>query len=575
MNATSPWRALCLTACLAVCCATPARAAGPRDELLRLVPDDVALCMIVQDLRDYSLGLSQSPLADTFRKSWVGQAVRLSPEMTRLAQMEKEFKEATGIDWPQLRDEIVGDCVVLAYRPGPPGKPQEEQGLLLVRARNAQLLAALIERLNTAQKKAGDLEKLEEREYQGIKYFRRAEKKQAPYFYWLHGPVLAVSPQEAMLQRAIDRDKNTALPDKEAPVLARRLRQLGLDRTLLTLWLNPRAFDPELEARAGQANPAEGAFLKTFLSNWKALDDVALFARPEEQLEYGLAVRARPQSLTPGLRKVLAEAAKPSELWKAFPDDALLAVAGRIDAPALIETIVEFLPEESRKSFRDALAKGNVPFGRVVKDVLPNLGPDAGLCITAPKADDKTWLPRAVWALRVRPGDGDVPAEQTLLDTLNFFANLAVLDYNNKHPDRLTLKSATQDKVEIKYFVNEKRFPPGFQPAYAVKDGYLLLADAPETIRSFKMAGNAAPADEVPLLRASLVTLRGYLKERQEALVGYLAEKNQIPREEAARRLVSLEMGLQFFDRLELTQRSTGELFTLTLRIKTSQPLRK
>jgi len=300
-----------------------------------------------------------------------------------------------------------------------------------------------------------------------------------------------------------------------------------------------------------------------------------LFARPEEQLEFGLAVRARSAALSSGLRKFLAEAAKPSELWKAFPDDALLAVAGRIDAPALIDTIVEFLPEESRKSFRDALAKGNVPFGRVVKDVLPNLGPDAGLCITAPKADDKAWLPRAVWALRVRPGSSDVPAEQTLLDTLNFFANLAVLDYNNKHPDRLALKSTTQDKVEVKYFVNDKRFPPGFQPAYAVKDGYLLLADAPETIRGFKMAASAVAGDEVPLLRASLVTLRGYLKERHESLIDYLADKNQIQREEAARRLTSLEMGLQFFDRIELTQRSTPEQFTLTLRIKTSQPLRK
>jgi hypothetical protein len=573
MNATSPFRAVWLSACLAACCAVPARAAGPRDELLRLVPDDVALCMIVQDLRDSSMAWSQSPLAKSFRESWIGQAVRLAPEMAHLAEMEKQFKDATGIDWSQLRDEILGDCVVLAYRPGPPGKPQDEQGILLIRARNAQLLTALIERLNDAQKKGGDLEKLEEREYQGVKYFSRAEKKQAPYFYWVNGPVLAVSPQEAMLQRAIDRDKNT--PDKEAPPLARRLRQLGLDKALLTVWLNPRAFDPELESRAGQADAAGTAFLKTFLRNWKALDDIALFARPDEQLEFGLAVRARSTALTPGLRKFLAEAARPSELWKAFPDNALLAVAVRIDAAALIDVIAEFLPEESRKSFRDTLAKGNVPFGRVAKDVLPNLGPDAGLCITAPKPDDKSWLPRAIWALRVRPGDGDAPAEQTLLDTVNFFANLAVLDYNNKHTDRLALKSTTQDKVEIKYFVNDKRFPPGFQPAYAVKDGYLLLAEAPETIRGFKMASAATASDEVPLVRASLSALRGYLKERQGSLVDYLAEKNQIQREEAARRLVSLEMGLQFFDRIELAQRSTADQLTLTLRVKTSQPFRK
>lgn len=571
----SPLRTLLFTASLAGLCAVPARAAGPRDELLRLVPDDVALCTILQDLRGHSAALSGSPLAAEFRKSWLGIAVSGAPELTRLAEMEKHFKDATSVDWPQLRDEILGDCVVLAYRPGPPGKPEDEQGLLLIRARNGQLLANLIERLNAAQKKSGDLEKLEEREHDGVKYFRRVEKKQVPYFYWMQGAVLAVSPQEAMLQRAIAADKKAAPADKETPPLARRLSRLGVDKAFLSLWLNPRAFDPELESRAGQAQAAEAAFLKTFLSNWKALDDVALYARPEEQLEFGLAVRARPAALSPGLRKFLAAAATPSELWKAFPDDALLAVAGRVDAPALLDTIAEFLPEDARKAFRDVLARGNVPFGRVVKDVLPNLGPDVGFCITAPKTDDKTWLPRVVWALRIRPGSGDVPADQTLLDTINFFANKAVFDYNGKNSDRLTLKTVTQDKVEVKYFVNEKRFPPGFQPAYAIKDSYLLMTDSPETIRSFKIGAGATAVEEVPLLRASLVTLRGYLKERREPLLDYLAEKNQIAREEAIRRLESLRMGLQFFDRVELTQRATADQFTLTLRIKTSQPLRK
>src|SRR5262249_26569478 len=111
MKATSPWRVFWFAAGLAICCAGPGRAAGPRDELLRLVPDDVALCMVVQDLREHTAALSRSPLAADFRESWIGKAVRLSPELTRLAEMEKQFKDATAIDWSQLRDEILGDCI--------------------------------------------------------------------------------------------------------------------------------------------------------------------------------------------------------------------------------------------------------------------------------------------------------------------------------------------------------------------------------------------------------------------------------------------------------------------------------
>ena len=41
-----------------------------------------------------------------------------------------------------------GDVVVFAYRPGPPGQPEREQGLALLRARDDALLARLIERIN-------------------------------------------------------------------------------------------------------------------------------------------------------------------------------------------------------------------------------------------------------------------------------------------------------------------------------------------------------------------------------------------------------------------------------------------
>jgi hypothetical protein len=577
MKPTRSLRVFLAAAVWLVACAVPALAAGARDQLLRLVPEDVALCLVIQDLRDHAAALHQSPFATDLRESWIGKTIRLAPEVTRLEQIERQFKDSTGIDWPQLRDEILGDCVVLAYRPGPPGKPQEEQGILLVRARNPQLLATLVDRLNAAQKKAGDLERLDELERDGVKYFRRVEKKQAPYYYWLNGPMLAVSPQEALLLQAIDLERKAPAADKDVPPLARRLVQLGVDKALMALWINPRAFDPELDVRAGQAKGNEAAFLKTFLSNWKALDGIALFGTPTEQLEFGMTIRAKPDRLSPGLRKFLAEAARPSELWQAFPDDALLAVAGRIDVPALLDMIGDFLPDNARKPFRDLLEQGTLPapLGKLTKDVLPNMGPDVGFCVVAPKPDDKGWSPQALWALRVRPGKGEVPADQTLLDTMNFFANLAVFDHNTKHPDRLELKTMQQDKLEVKYFVNDKRFPPGFQPAYAIKEGYLLLASSPESVRSFKIGARSDAGEETPLLRASLTALRSYLKDRREPLVNYLAEKNQLKPEEVVRRLEGLRLGLQFFDRVELVQRSTPEQFTLTWRVKTSAPLRK
>src|SRR5207247_529983 len=146
-------------------------------------------------------------------------------------------------------------------------------------------------------------------------------------------------------------------------------------------------------------------------------------------------------------------------------------------------------------------------------------------------------------------------------------------------PDRLSFRVETQGKVEVKSFANEAGFPPGLQPAFALQDGYLVLASSPETIRRFANAslGKAvAPgAGEVPLLLVSVKEFRRFLKHRREAVVVFVADRNQISKEEVSNRLDKLLGSLEFVDRLELLQRSGGPgQATLTLRLKTAWPMK-
>jgi hypothetical protein len=237
----------------------------------------------------------------------------------------------------------------------------------------------------------------------------------------------------------------------------------------------------------------------------------------------------------------------------------------------------EFLDEPSRKALRDSLDRPAGPaLGKNLRELLPYIGPDVGMYVAAPPAGDKNWFPQALWAVRVRSNPTGKPVERTLMDALNAFANLAVLDHNSKHDDRIDLKTVQQDKIEVKYFVNEK-FPAGFQPAYALKDGYLLVASSPEVIRRFQASPPAPAASdlaaEVPLARWSLVALRSYLKDHREPLAA-AAEKDK-PKEQAAADLDKLQSVLQLIDTVELTQRPTPGQVILTLRIKPSLPLKK
>lgn len=566
------WFFLALAAALS---ATSLRAAAPRDELFRLVPEDVGLCVLVQDLRSHVDALAGSPFAARVRASFLGAQIGSSPDLRKLGEVEKTLKLHLDIDWQQIRDEILGDAFVFGYRPGPPGHAEQEEGFFLVRARNAALLERLVKRFNEAQKAAGDLKELEERQHKGVKYYRRAERGKPEYYYWMHGPILAASAQESMLQRIIDLDRQAPAADTTVPPVGRTLRDLGIERSLLALWLNPRTFEPDLEQKAKAAKGPEAAFLTNFLVYWKALDGVAVFASPGESLEVGLAVKARTADLPTAARQFLEAAAQPSELWSAFPDGALLALAGRVDLTALVEMTAEFLAPEARKGLRDAFERGWPPLGKLGKDVLPYLGPDIGFCIVAPPAGEKGWAPRVLWALRVQRGNGNVPVDQAILDALNFFSGIAVLDWNSKNRDGLSVKTAMQEKVEVRYFVNEKHFLPGVQPAYAVKAGYLLFASSPDAIQGFRIAPAKEPAAEVPLFRASLLALQTYLTQRREAVLDLFAEKAHVTKEEAAQRLDGVLAGLQFFHSVELTQRVASGQTVLTLRVRTAQPLKK
>jgi hypothetical protein len=425
------------------------------------------------------------------------------------------------------------------------------------------------------QKETGELKELEPREYNGQKYFHRVERKEENY-YWLNGPILALSSKEEMLRRVLER---TRMPAGDEPVVSRQLRLLGADRNLAALWINPRAFEPDMEQRAAAAVGPEAAVLQNVLRHWKTIDGLALGFDVHKDLELSLGLRLRLEALPAATRRLLTEMARPSELWDRFPEDALVRIAGRADAPALLEVIGNLLSQTDRETLHDGLERnlGAVLGKSVVKDVLPFVGPDWGVCVLAPAATEAGWFPHILVALRVRPGDKKPSVDQALLSAVHFFAVAAVLEHNRKNKDAMTLQTAVQDQVEVQYLVSDTAFLPGLQPAFALANGYLVLASSPEAVRRFSAAAprTPSPSAEQPLVRVSLSRLRDYLKARREPLAAAVAEKNGIAKEEAERRLDGLVLALQLFERLELSQRPGDGQVTLTLRLQTIEPLRK
>src|SRR5262249_28655415 len=147
--------------------------------------------------------------------------------------------------------------------------------------------------------------------------------------------------------------------------------------------------------------------LQNVLRHWKALDGLALGFEVSKDLELSLTTRLRWEAVPAATRRLLTEAARSSELWDRFPEDALLAAAGWADAAAPLDVIGDLLSAPDRQALHDNLERnlGAVLGKSVVKEVLPQVGPDWGVCVTAPPVAEPGWFPNILLALRVRPGD--------------------------------------------------------------------------------------------------------------------------------------------------------------------------
>ena len=583
--------ALCLPAVLAVwLCPGPPAAAAPaaRNELLRLVPDDVTFCLLLQDLREHARALRASPFAADLARTPLGAGLAATPELRRLDEADAFLRAGLGLSAAELRDEILGDAVVVAFRTGG-GQGEREQGLILAWVRDPRLAARLVARLHQSP----DVKGVREEDHLGTSYFRRMKDRGPDEFLALDGRVLLFSTSERMLREALERRPDRGEEAGAPPPLARALEQLGVQDKMLVWWLNPRSFDAELGERAAAAAGAERAFLEQFLIYWKALDGFALYASPSGVAEAGAAARVRVDALPAAARGFLREASCPSALWQAIPDDALFAVAGRTDFAAAVEMFARFMDAKGREDVRAFIQDHVAPaLGRgVLEKVVAALGPDWGFWVAPPRETGAGWFPEFAFALRVGPvatpdggGGGGEEArgeevDRALLNGLNLLSFLLRFAYNRAHPgdDQIHTDEEKQGETVVRYFYNAKRFPRGFRPAFAIKGGYLLLTGSPETIRRFEppAAGPCDVAAEVPLLRLSVREAREYLTRHRAALVALLADARGVPEPEVGRRFDELLANLSPFDRIEVVQQCGAGYANLTLRVRTEKPLRE
>jgi hypothetical protein len=538
---------LILLAWLAAVPFAAAQAAPFRYDLLSLLPDDFAVCVVMHDLKGNAARWEKSDWLKTFRAAPLGKTLLEGPEMQQLQRVQADLKKHLDLDWPTLRDDLLGDTLIFTYSPGPKNQPDDERGLFLLHSRKADRLRQFIDRLNEAQKSSGELKDLADLQYRGNTYHRRKQGNKTQ-FYFVKDSLAAFTVKEELLHAFLDR---RAAPAKESPWV-KRFKKAGAEQAFLTMCVNPRALDAELLPSRKKDDP--------FPSYWQALDAIFVTVAIQDEAEVRLSIQANTEQLPKWARPTFTQTWPTSSLWDRFPEESIVTVAAQTDFAGLGEALTLLKPENDWP--------GDI--GRALhldffKDLLPNIGQDWGICVL-PSRDAKQ-VPQTIFALAVKPGSKEKPVDQALVKALDFYASIAVAKHNESNPSTpMRLERVMQGKVEVKFLKGEKAFPPGVSPAFALKDGFLLLASAPEAIATFRPRDKkASERKETPLVRVSAPELARLLEHRREHILSTL------PQKDAEQHLANVIALLGMFDRLTLTHRAEAGQATWTLRLSPAE----
>jgi hypothetical protein len=552
---------------LVLWCTPIAAIASPRDELLRAVPDDYTFCVVVQNLRDEGKNGGNSFL-QRLAESPLFKQLQQAPEAQKVQQVVTTLLTELGITPEQLRDDILGDAFVFAYRKGPPGQPEKEDGLILLHARDEKLLGRLVNRINELQTKSGELKGVESVDSKGHRYFKRvkAVETEPADYYALVDHKLVYSGSETLLTTTL---AGLARQEKGEPAILRRMKALGADAAPVACLINPRAFDADLADSAKKGKGSDAAFVREFASYWKAVDGLGLSINFSPSFEVSLAVNARKKDLPKAANKFFTEASKRSPLWDRVPDDALFAMVGRVDVESLAAMLGAFLTDEDRAKVMEGIGDATRPFleSDDLGPLFRGLGPDVGFWVMPPDSSEKTWCPQAILAVKVADSPEGKQAEQAALKGLDFLSRLACMSQKG-----LRVHTERQGSVNVQYLTHTMAFPPGFRPGFASKDGYLLVAGSPRTIAGFRApTGSAVDADEVPIIRISMSACAKYLRAHRRELVDFIAKAKGQEAAGLDQQLDAVLPILESLDRIELVQRTAADRATLILRLTESK----
>jgi hypothetical protein len=458
------------------------RAEGPAEPLLRLVPTEAAVTVVVEDLSGHARVLWGSPLAEGLARLPAVKAWRAADGFRKFEQARGQLESALGARLVTIRDQILGEAVVLALRQGPDDPPEAARGLLLLRYRDQDLLDRVIGFINQSETQEGRQLDDVTRTHQGVTYHVRSFRAGVkPTEYYLVSPkdrVFAWSNAEDLIQGVIDRQAGSGGLGAEARF--RKVRAALPPGAIASLFIDPRFLEQRIAAETRPKEPNEERLHDLLRRALAATDYAGAAVEWRDGLILHLHAALNPSRLADSGKRWAARPGGPAPLLRRVPPSALALAAGPIDSTALFDTLMRLVPEADRPRVENIqTALRGLFLGRDPRtEILPHVGPDALVFIDAPESPAAGHLP----VVLVLGLGGDEGVSAAIDNALRTFLALYALD--PKHDaGQLRVEARAEGAARLTTLANGDRV----RLAYAVDRDLLVLGTTVEAVAATLM----------------------------------------------------------------------------------------
>lgn len=360
----SAWRALLRSAFLAgttalslglglgLANANELQAIDDDQRLFQLVPADAALIVQIPDLRTHANSFWNSPWVQRVRRLPATRGWLESPAFQQFEQARTEIEAALGSPLTRVRDELLGDDLVLSLHQ-PRDEPQNAaRGLFLTRFRDRALLDRVMETINTLARANGLVEvrertiEIDGREHTYSLRIHQPAEKPAEAYTILDGNILAWSNSESLLKEVLNRhvasigNRDHGGETVRSPALAgahwRAIRSALPRSSLIRAYLDVPALLKTTSLPKPGSNDWVGRILADYLG---AVRGVGVAVQWQGGLVAHWVEALEPGRLDPSLARWLRRPGRIEPLLRRVPPNALAVATGHVDLSAVLELV--------------------------------------------------------------------------------------------------------------------------------------------------------------------------------------------------------------------------------------------